>query len=88
MRMLAEYITATIKKGVVPFSYRAAFALIVSRTENLAVTEDIMKKNNYCEILEKNTLPYGLRLIGNNFELMHDNDIKHTASVCGNYIPY
>ena len=30
--------------------------------------------------------PSGLRLIGDNFILMHDNDPKHTALLCRNYL--
>jgi hypothetical protein len=43
-----------------------------------------MCKENYLQILETNAVPLGVRLIGNNFTFMQDNDSKHTAQVYKN----
>jgi hypothetical protein len=43
-----------------------------------------MCKENYLQILETNAVPLGVRLIGNNFTFMQDNDSKHTAPVYKN----
>lgn len=46
----------------------------------------VMKKENYLNILEENAIPSELRLIGQNFTFMHDNDLKYSAVLCRNYL--
>ena len=48
--------------------------------------DSIMRKEHYRDILETSAIPSGLRLIGDDFILMHDNDPKHTALLCRNYL--
>lgn len=45
-----------------------------------------MRKEHYRNILEDNAIPSGIHLIGPNFVFMQDNDPKHTAVVCKNYL--
>ncbi|KOX79110.1 hypothetical protein WN51_09920 [Melipona quadrifasciata] len=45
-------------------------------------------KEQYLCILYDHAIPSGRRLIGKNFIFMRDNDPKHTARVCKNYLQH
>lgn len=55
-------------------------------TGNLVKIEGIMRKEQYRNILEHDAVPSGSKLIGENFIFRHDNDPKHTAALCKNYL--
>lgn len=83
-KMLPECLVPTINHGGGSvlvwgcFSYRGVGIL--------QKIDGIMRKEHYREILENAAVPSGLRLIGPNFVFMHDNDPKHTARLCKNYL--
>lgn len=83
-KMLPACVVPTIKHGGGSVIVWGAFSL--AGTGDLVKIEGIMKKEHYKKILEDNVLPSGLRLIGNNFIFMHDNDPKHTSLLCRNYL--
>ncbi|KAF7656371.1 hypothetical protein LDENG_00042170 [Lucifuga dentata] len=45
-----------------------------------------MKKENYHSILQRQAIPSGLRIIGQNFILQQDNDPKHSSKLRQNYV--
>ncbi|KAF7664507.1 hypothetical protein LDENG_00173340 [Lucifuga dentata] len=49
------------------------------RSGNLVQVKGIMKKENYHSILQRHMIPFGLRIIGQNFILQQDNDPKHSS---------
>lgn len=48
--------------------------------------DGIMKKENYKNILIRNAIPSGVRLIGRGFILQQDNDPKHSSRLCRKYL--
>lgn len=83
-KMLPDCIAPTVKHGGGSVLVWGCFSL--AGMGDLIKIDGIMRKENYREILENHVLPSGLRLIGNNFEFMHDNDPKHTSLLCKNYL--
>lgn len=55
---------------------------------DLIKIEGILKKEHYLSILRDHVIPSGRRLIGQNFIFMHNNDPKHTARVCKDYLQH
>lgn len=45
-----------------------------------------MRKENYKNILIRNAIPSGVRLIGRGFILQQDNDLKHSSRLCRKYL--
>lgn len=83
-RMLPQCIVPTIKHGGGSITVWGCFSY--SGTGTLHRINGIMRKEHYREILEAHAIPSGLRLIGENFTFMHDNDPKHTARICSQYL--
>lgn len=83
-RMLPECIVPTVKQGKSSVLVWGCFSN--AGTGDLVQINGIMKKENYLKILQDNAIPSGVRLIGNNFVFMHDNDPKHTAIICKNFL--
>lgn len=83
-KMIPDCIVPTVKQGRSSVLVWGCFSF--AGTGDLCRIEGIMRKENYLKILQENILPSGLRLIGPNFTFMHDNDPKHTAVVCKNYL--
>jgi len=55
-------------------------------TGDLIKIEGILKKEGYLKILRENVTACGVRLIHPNFIFQHDNDPKHAAKLCKNYL--
>lgn len=47
-----------------------------------------MKKEQYQQILQRNAVPSGLRLIGNGFCFQQDNDYKLSSKLRRNYLEH
>lgn len=47
--------------------------------------EEIMKKEQYCNIRQRYTKPSGTQLIDPNFVFQQDNDSKYTSRYCTDY---
>lgn len=79
-----ECILPTVKHGggVVQvwgcFSYDGVGSLIK--------IDGILRKEGYHQILQRQAVPSGTKLIGKGFVFQHDNDPKHTAHLCVNYL--
>lgn len=52
----------------------------------LVKIEGTMRKEQYHQILQRSAIPSGIGLIGYGFTYQHDNDPKHTAKLCKNYL--
>ncbi len=48
--------------------------------------EGIMEQKMYHGILTRNVMPQGTKLMGKGFIFQQDNDPKHTAKFCQNYL--
>lgn len=83
-RMLPECIVPTVKHGGGSVTVWGCFSYFGTGT--LHRIDGIMRKEQYREILEAHAIPSGVRLIGNNFVFMQDNDPKHTARLCKSYL--
>lgn len=83
-KMLPACIVPTVKQGSSSVMVWGCFSY--AGTGDLFKIEGILRKEGYRNILEQCVLPSGLRLIGDNFTFMHDNDPKHTSLLCRNYL--
>lgn len=83
-KMMPDCVIPTVKHGGGSVLVWGCFSY--NGTGDLVKITGIMRKENYREILEQNAIPSGLRIIGNNFEFMQDNDPKHTSLLCKNYL--
>ena len=54
--------------------------------ENLHQVKGKLNQTSYHSILLYYTIPSGMRLVGQGFVLMQDNDPKHTSKLCQRYI--
>ena len=82
--MLTQCLVPTVKHGEGSVIVWGCFSL--DGVGDLHKIDGIMRKEHYRDILETSAIPSGLRLIGDNFILIHDNDPKHTALLCRNYL--
>ena len=83
-KMLFQCLVSTVKHGEGSVIVWGCFSL--DGVGGLRKIDSIMRKGHYRDILETSAISSGLRLIGDNFILMHDNDPKHTALLCRNYL--
>lgn len=83
-KMIPDCILPTVKQGHSSVLVWGCFSF--AGTGDLCRVQGAMKKENYLEILRNHAVPSGLRIIGNNFTFMQDNDPKHTAKVCKDYL--
>lgn len=83
-KMLTQCIVPTVKHGGGSVLVWGCFSL--AGIGDLCKIDGIMRKEDYKKILRFNAIPSGVRLIGNNFVLMQDNDPKHTSLLCRNYL--
>lgn len=83
-KMLRECIVPTVKQGGSSVMVWGCFC--TAGTGDLIKIDGIMRKEDYRRILENNAISSGLRLIGENFTFVHDNDPKHTARICKHYL--
>ena len=82
--MLTQCLVPTVKHDEGSVTVWGCFSL--GGVGDLCKIDGIMRKEHYRDILETSAISSGLRLIGDNFILMHDNDPKHTALLCRNYL--
>ena len=45
-----------------------------------------MQKEKYHSILQRHAIPFGCHIIGQNFVLQHDNNLKHSSRLFTNYL--
>ena len=83
-KILTQCLVPTVKYGEDSVIVWGCFSL--DGVGDLRKIDGIMRKEHYRDILETSAIPSGLRLIGDDFILMHDNDPKHTALLCRNYL--
>ena len=83
-KMLTQCLVPTVKHGEGSVIVWGCFSQ--DGVGDLRKIDGIMRKEHYRGILETSAIPSGLRLIGDNFILMHDNDPKRTALLCRNYL--
>lgn len=53
---------------------------------DLIKIDGILRKEGFREILERNAISSGTRIIGHKFVFQHDNDPKHTVKICREYL--
>lgn len=83
-KMLPVCVVPTVKHGGGSIMVWGCFS---SRgTGDLVRINGIMKKEQYKQILQRNAVPSGLRLIGNGFFFQQDNDPKHSSKLCRGYL--
>ena len=75
--MLTQCLVPTVEHSEGSVTVWGCFSL--DGVGDLRKTDGVMRKEHYRDILEISAIASGLRLIGDNFILMHDNDPKHTA---------
>lgn len=83
-RALESCITPTIKHGGGSVMIWGCFG--GTSVGDLVKIDGILRKEGYRDILERNAIPSGTRLIGENFVFQHDNDPKHTSKICREYL--
>ncbi|XP_058790002.1 uncharacterized protein LOC131663549 [Phymastichus coffea] len=57
-----------------------------SNVGDIVKIDGILNKEGYKKILQYHAVKSGLRLVGQPFEFQHDNDPKHTSTICKNYL--
>jgi len=83
-QMLDQCVIPTVKHGGGSVMVWGCFG--GGRTGDLIKIEGILKKEGYLRILKENVTSCGTRLIHPKFIFQHDNDPKHTAKLCKNYL--
>lgn len=53
---------------------------------DLIKIDGILQKEQYLKILQEHAVPNEKNLISENFVFMPDNDFKHSAKICKNYL--
>lgn len=83
-KFIDDCVGPTVKHGGGSVMVWGCFA--GSQVGDLKKVEGIMKKEQYKQILQRNVVPSGKRLLKSKFIFQHDNDPKHTSKVCKNYL--
>lgn len=83
-RVSDQCIVPTVKHGGGSVMIWRCFA--GTSVGDLVKIDGILRKEGYKNILQHNVVPSGLRLVGEKFTFQHDNDPKHTAKICRDYL--
>lgn len=83
-KMMPACVVPTVKHGGGSVMVWGCFSSY--GTGELVRINGIMKKEQYKQILQRNAIPSGFRLIGNGFVLQQDNDPKHSSKLCKKYL--
>lgn len=83
-RLTPQCVAPTVKHGGGSVMVWGCFAM--RGVGDLVQIRGILKKEGYRDILENNMLPSGLRVVGEQFVLMQDNDPKHSSKLCRGYV--
>lgn len=83
-KLLDDCVVPTVKHGGGSVTVWGCFGK--NMVGDIVKIDGILRKEQYLNILIEHAVPSGSRLIGSNFIFMQDNDPKHTAKLCKNYL--
>lgn len=83
-KMLPQCVVPTVKHGGGSVMVWGCFSS--AGVGDVVKIDGVLKKEGYRQILEHNAVPSGLRLLGENFIFMQDNDPKHSSHLCRGYL--
>ncbi|CAK9820146.1 Transposable element Tc1 transposase [Anthophora quadrimaculata] len=83
-KLLHQCVILTVKHGGDSVMLWGCFR--ANKVGSLVKIDGILRKEQYLKILQDHAVPSGTKLIGENFIFMQDNDPKHSAKVCQNYL--
>ncbi|CAK9827487.1 Transposable element Tc1 transposase [Anthophora retusa] len=85
-KLLSQCVIPTVKHGGGSVMLWGCFG--TNKVDSLVKIDGILRKEQYLKILQDHAVPSGTKLIGENFIFMQDNDPKHSAKICQNYLKH